>query len=191
MSQSHSPLERRAVVAVGHEPPADLPVITYAAPGCVMAHWRGISIVVWATQATAMHVHEMVKLTDEIGKTFSRGSNVSLAVNRAPLPTYEARRAIHELTRQHEKNIICTATLIEGTGFWASAVRSLVTSLHLVGRWSFELQTFSDIDSLSTWVAPIHARATGTNIEAKELAGAIAWVLAQPSIRDLCSRRPA
>jgi hypothetical protein len=163
----------------------------FAADGCVMAHWRGIGIVVWATQATALHAQEMAKLSEEIGKTHTRGSNVSLAVNRAPLPTYEARRALHELTLRYEKNIICSATLIEGTGFWASAVRSLVTSLHLVGRWSFDLKTFSDIDTLSEWLAPIHTRATGTCIEPKELAGALAWVLAQPDIRDRCARPSA
>lgn len=155
-----------------------------------MAHWRGIGIIVWATQATALHAQEMAKLSEEIGKTQPRGSSVSLAVNRAPLPTYEARRAIHELTRRNEKNIVCAATLIEGTGFWASAIRSLVTSLHLVGRWSFELKTFSDIDTLAEWVAPVHASATGIAVEVKELAGALAWVLGQPAVREFCARPP-
>jgi hypothetical protein len=150
-----------------------------------MAHWRGIGIVVWATQATAPHVQEMVKLTEEIGKSHLRGSHVSLVVNRAPLPTYEARRAIHALTLRYEKNTICSATLIEGTGFWTSAVRSLVTSLHMVGRWSFELKTFSEIDALSDWLAPIHARGAGIDVPPQELAGALAWVLGQPSIREL------
>lgn len=153
-----------------------------------MAHWRAISIVVWATQATAPHVQEMEKLSEEIGKTHQRGSHVSLVVNRAPLPTYEARRAIHALTRQYEKNTVCSATLIEGAGFWASAVRSLVTSLHMVGRWSFELRTFSEIDALSKWLAPIHAQGTAIPVDAAELAGALAWVLGQPSIRELCAQ---
>jgi len=189
MSQPNPPSERRAVLAAHHEPPHDLPVVTHASTGCVMAHWRGVGIVVWATQATEPHVHEMAKLAEQIAMTHTRGANVTLVVNRAPLPAYEARRAIHELTRRFEESISCSATLIEGSGFWTSAIRSLVTSLHLVGRWSFELRTFSDIDTLSQWVAPIHGRATGTSIEANELAGALAWVLGQPAIRELCARR--
>ena len=153
-----------------------------------MAHWRAIGIVVWATQATAPHVQEMAKLTEEVGKSHPRGSNVTLVVNRAPLPTYEARRAIHSLTLRYQNSIVCSATLIEGKGFWTSAVRSLVTSLHLVGRWSFELKTFSEIDALSEWLAPIHAHATGIRVDARELAGALAWVLGQPSIRELCAQ---
>ena len=189
MSQPNPQPERRAVLSVDHEPPQDLPVITYASRGCVMAHWRGIGIVAWATQATGAHARELAILAEEVGKTHTRGSNVSLVVNRAPLPTQEARRAIHELTLRYEKNIVCAATVIEGAGFWASAIRSLVTSLHLVGRWSFDLKTFSEIDTLSEWLAPIHTRGVGTSVESKELAGALAWVLGQPAIRELCARR--
>lgn len=189
MSQPNPPPERRAVLSAHHEPPQDLPVITYAFQGCVMAHWRGVGIVAWATQATGQHAREMAKLAEEVGKSHTRGSNVSLVVNRAPLPTHEARRVIHEVTRRYEKHIVCSATVIEGTGFWASAIRSLVTSLHLVGRWSFDLKTFSDIDALSEWLAPIHTRAVGTSVESTELAGALAWVLGQPAIRELCARR--
>lgn len=189
MSESRPPHERRAVLSADHAPPHDLPIVTFAANGCAMAHWRGVSIVVWATQATAQHVHELQKLTETIGQSRTCGSNVVLVVNRAPLPTYEARRAIHELTRRYEQNITCSATLIEGTGFWSSAIRSLVTSLHLVGRWSFELKTFSDIGTLSEWVAPIHTRATGTEVSAEELAGALAWVLRQPAIKETRATR--
>lgn len=189
MSQSNTLSERRAVLFADHEPPPDLPELTYAAQGCVMGHWRAVGVVVWATQAIEPHVQEMAKLADVIGRTHLRGSNVTLAINRAPLPTYDARRGIHELTRRYEKTIVCSATLIEGGGFWSSAVRSLVTSLHLIGRWSFELKTFSDIDSLAAWVAPIHARGTGIAVEPEELAGALAWIVRQPAIRDLCDRR--
>lgn len=189
MSQSNPLSERRAVLSADHAPPQDLPVVTFTSQGCVMAHWRGIAIVVWAIEATEQHVQEMSKLAEEIGQSHSRGSNVTLVVNRAPLPAYEARHAIHQLTRRYEKNIACSATLIEGSGFWTSAIRSLVTSLHLVGRWGFELKTFSDIDALSAWLAPIHARETGASVEPTELAGALAWILGQPAIRELRTRR--
>jgi hypothetical protein len=154
-----------------------------------MAHWRGVGIVAWATQATGSHAGEMARLAEEVGKSHPLGSSVSLVVNRAPLPTHEARRAIHEVTRRYEKNIVCAATVIEGAGFWASAIRSLVTSLHLVGRWSFDLKTFSEIGTLSEWLAPIHTRAVGTIVEAKDLAGALAWVIGQPAIQEQCARR--
>jgi hypothetical protein len=62
-----------------------------------------------------------------------------------------ARDAAGEITRSFEGAIVAQATLIEGSGFQAAAVRAIVNGLDLVSRSRCKKKVFSELDEAVTW----------------------------------------
>jgi hypothetical protein len=89
---------------------------------------------VWARPSSL----ELVAKQDEIMKTLcshgTKFSSVQLVVKKAPLPAAEVRAAYEDLLRRYAERIACAALLIEGDGFWASAVRAFLTGVQMVER---------------------------------------------------------
>lgn len=152
-----------------------------------MAHWYGISIVVWGTSATLPLVSELSRLGEIIARSYPRGSSVHLVVNGAGPPTREARAALWKLTHRAESRLVCTAAWVEGQGFRAGLIRSLMTSLDLVTGHRLKLRAFTDLDQLAAWVLPMHNLALGLELSPAELVRALGWLRAQPAVGSQCA----
>lgn len=63
-----------------------------------------------------------------------------------------ARDAVAELTRQHNKHITGAAIVCDGTGFRATAVRSMVTSIHMASRSSHPSKVFATTGPALDWL---------------------------------------
>jgi hypothetical protein len=161
----------------------ELPRITFASDGCVMGAWGSISLVVWATQATLPLAQEFEKLADEMFAAHARASSVHLIINAAPLPTAEARAVFNEVTERYVDRVGCTATMVEGDGFWASAMRSFLTGIFVIQRRPFPVKTVAHLEDLPGWLAPTHNAQTGEAIEPEQIERALAWLLDQPTVR--------
>jgi hypothetical protein len=160
-------------------PPHELPVVTFAADGCVMGYWNGVSIVTWGTQATTALLAELEKMSEQLLAQKPRVSTVQMVVDGTPLPAADARAALGALTQRYAQHMVCAATLLQGSGFWASAIRSLITSMQMIERWRFETKTFADVKDVADWVAPLQAEETGDPIDPRELERVLRWMLAQ------------
>ena len=69
-----------------------------------------------------------------------------------PGPAPEARDAVAELTRQHNKHITGAAIVCDGTGFRATAVRSMVTAIHMASRSSHPSKVFTTTEPALDWL---------------------------------------
>lgn len=145
--------------------PIEAPTIVFVADGCVMALWLGIAIVIWGTQATPTLTDQLARLAEQAGRTHARISIVTLVLRGTPPPTPAARDAFKALTNQWAARLVCSATLIEERGFWASAIRSLLTGLDLWSGRRFKLRAFDDIRALAEWAVPQHAAALNLTLE--------------------------
>jgi hypothetical protein len=67
------------------------------------------------------------------------------------------------------------ATIIEGNGFWASAMTSFITSLHWMSRKPFKARTATDVAEIATWAPQHHAAKTGVRFYSVELGHALDW----------------
>jgi hypothetical protein len=65
----------------------------------------------------------------------------------------EHRVAVAELVRQYTRCIRGAAVVSEGSGFRATAVRSLVTAVHIAGRASHPTKVFSTVPDALAWLA--------------------------------------
>jgi hypothetical protein len=138
--------------------------------GCSITSWKNVVIVIWATQATMqLAAHLERTSTGFIGKHPEGISAVHVVVNGTPLPDAETRAELNRLTDKYAKDLACFGTVIEGSGFWASAMQSFVTGLHWVSRRPFKSRIGSSLVEIAGWLPAPHAERTGVKFTAAEL----------------------
>jgi len=65
----------------------------------------------------------------------------------------ECRQGLIDLTRKYTHVLSGTATVLEGTGFRATALRSLVTAIHLASSSSHPAKVFASVQPALEWLA--------------------------------------
>lgn len=66
----------------------------------------------------------------------------------------DARKAATTVTSSFAKQLLCQATLVEGTGFQAAAVRAIISGLDAVSRSPNPKKVFSTVGPAVAWCAP-------------------------------------
>jgi hypothetical protein len=65
----------------------------------------------------------------------------------------ECRQGLIDLTRKYTRVLSGTATVLEGSGFRATALRSLVTAVHLASSSSHPAKVFASVQPALEWLA--------------------------------------
>jgi hypothetical protein len=88
----------------------------------------------------------------------------------------DARNAATDVTKEYDDSILAMATLIEGTGFQAAAVRAIVSGMDLVARAKAPKKTFAEVAPTVDWcvtLRPVRDRDAGAS---KEITAVLAEV---------------
>lgn len=134
-----------------------------------LSRWKNLSIVVYATGADGAMLARMSKLTPLMRKEFPDGhSNLAFVLNGCPLPTEKAQQAIVAAYRNPESGLRCASVIVEGEGFWASALRSSVIGMGLQGE-RIRLGLHSTISEMIEWLPVEHEKNTGVALNKTEL----------------------
>jgi hypothetical protein len=152
-------------------PSPDEPVaLILEGPGYCITSWRNVVIVVWATQATLELAAILDRTSSEFVAKHREGiSAVHIVANGATLPDGTTRIELNRLTDKYANNLACFGTVIEGSGFWASAMQSFVTGLHWVSRRPFKSRIGSSLTEIAGWLPAPHAERTGVKFTPAEL----------------------
>jgi hypothetical protein len=83
-------------------------------------------------------------------------STAVLAIARAnvPIPDADVRDASSRLMRELSPHLLAGATVIDGGGFWASAVRSFLTAVYFVARQPCPTKAFASVPEAADWLGP-------------------------------------
>jgi hypothetical protein len=149
---------------------ANSPVTTFdAEPGkFYLAHWFGISISIFAGQADAAFLRRAGLMNEHWKKHYpTKRTNVTFLLNGVPLPTPEARAAF-EVQRRGTMGIVNFGIVVEGDGFWASALRSTITGISLAA-YNVSGRTETTIEAIAPWVAREHAVRVGEDLPELEI----------------------
>jgi hypothetical protein len=117
----------------------------------VLALWTGTPSV-FGAQQVEIAVLEAAKA--------SPGRAVYFAVLRWPLALPDAlvRAIFIRLGRRVDRDLSCIAVVVEGAGFWASALRGVVLGLGLSAAVPFPLRCYSSLGEAADWVIPRQRR---------------------------------
>jgi hypothetical protein len=80
-------------------------------------------------------------------------SVVTVIDSQARPPDDGSKRAIRDTVTKHRRCIATFAYVVEGHGFGAAALRSVVTLISLAARYPFPQKVFANITDASAWMA--------------------------------------
>ena len=151
-------------------------VVLDAEPGeFAVGAWKNVLIVVWRTQATAPLVE---RLDRAIASLASRQpglrSNVHVIAEGAALPTPEARAGFVALMKRNADQLACISIVVDGRGFWSSALRAALTGIRLVTPRSFHYRLVASVEETLRSLPLEHEERTGVRLDANQLRTAIA-----------------
>ena len=151
------------------------PVLLADSPGqfrCSL--FRNVSLLIWTGQGTLASVQHIQRLTASLVQRFPKGhSNVSFIPDGAPMPTEEARAALAASFDQRLSHIACMTQVLEGEGFWASTMRSAITSMKLGTSQDMAMRVCTSIDEVAAWLPEPHRERTGVVLETEALRTAL------------------
>jgi hypothetical protein len=143
-------------------------------PGYVFMGHHNVFIAYWSAQGTGLLIEKLGRALAAFVAQHPEGiSTVHVIPAGLPLATAEAREALSVLMKRHGAALACAGTVIEGSGFWASATRGVVVSLQLLAPTSLAMRTCARVSELMAWMPKQHAQRTGITLDARELERAI------------------
>ncbi len=80
---------------------------------------------------------------------------LTLLDSGTPLPSDDMKLAGARSFRRIADGNACSATVVSGVGFWASAARSTLTALTLLARPACPAKVFGDVESAIAWMEAV------------------------------------
>jgi hypothetical protein len=144
--------------------------------------WRNISIGVWVGRATLPAVQAIFAVGATMERQHPDGrSSIVFVLDQVPAPTPDAQA---EMARLYEMpGLVCTAIVLEGSGFWASGIRSMASNVHRSATVSGLLRVQTSIDEVASWFPTEHRRRTGVNVSQEDLSRVLATVRVEAAER--------
>jgi hypothetical protein len=119
--------------------------------------WENVFVAVWRRAAT----EESVRLLAERGQGLpGKRCAVHIIESGAGLPTAGTRAALGRLMQDRESRLACLAIVLCGEGFWASAVRGVLTGVQLLAP-KLPMRFFSDPEAVAQWLPERNRELTG------------------------------
>src|SRR5882672_460697 len=129
--------------------------------------WKNFVIGVWSQRGTAAAVGSLAKTSRSFKEKYT---SVHIIRNGAGLPTPDGRAALVELLKERTGKLACVTVVLLGSGFWASALQSMITGLHMVApSGSMKLRICETVEEAAAWLAKEHGSMTGVDVSASEL----------------------
>jgi hypothetical protein len=159
----------------------ELPQVVHDSNGFLMATWKNVALHVWTARATPALVVSLDQLTARFAGAHPEGiSAVHIIANNTPLPDKIVREQLSQVTNRHSKHLACVCHVVEGSGFWASALHSFLTGLHFLARGPFKLHICSNLPAAARWLPTPHADRTNVSFVAQELEEAVTYLRRAP-----------
>lgn len=139
----------------------------------VLASWQQIFAVVWRQDTTLEGARALHRQCLEFASKHPRGIGLLTIVSAtAPMPPSPVRQAVADFLAAGSTFIKCSAVLMEGAGFRAAAVRSVVTGLTMLAKQAYPHRVCSLPDAV-TMLASTLPVASGQAVTKAALRAAI------------------
>ena len=144
-------------------------------PGYLFTAHENVLIASWTAQGTGPLIAALAESLNAFAARHPEGiSNIHIIAAGLPLANTEAREALATLMKTHDGRLACAGTVLDGTGFWASATRGVIMSLQLLAPSSFAMRTCASDAELVGWIIKPHAQRTGLTLDPQALERAMA-----------------
>jgi hypothetical protein len=153
--------------------------------------YRNVTLAVWVGQATLPALHAMGGISRDMVRRFPQGhSSIVFILDKIPAPSQEASDLIARAFNTRN-GLACVSVIIEGTGFWGSGMRSMLSNARrsAAGESSALLRLNSSSDEAVAWLPDETLRRTGVRVEPSGLADALRWVRERGAAQALAAAK--
>jgi hypothetical protein len=164
-------------------PPAELHIMG-GYPGAMrIGRWQNVVVCGWSGAPTGQPVNMLASIMVQLHANSSEvRSYVHIIPDQAGLPDAAARSVFRNIMIDYEPYIACVGVVVAGGGFWASAMRSVVSGLRLLLPTPFDYRLHTTTAELLTWFPAAHRKRTGVEITVPQLSALLregeSWTIA-------------
>ena len=134
---------------------------------------QGVCISVWLEHAGEQDGERLVAYSQMLADEHPGGSSsLSWVLSSSALPGGRTRQDLAHAMHETKHLRGDSAVVLEGSGFWASAVRGALTSLAMAGGKRAGFRMFSALPAATAWIAEQHLERTSVSISADEIESA-------------------
>lgn len=113
----------------------------------------------------------------ELKRRFPEGrSQVMFVCDGAPAPERAVSERLNGIYDPSVSGIVCVAAVLEGSGFWASGIRSMITNMRMTAGAAGAVRTQETIEEVVRWLPEEHLKRSGVRLNATALAEALTIV---------------
>lgn len=144
------------------------------------ALWQNITITIWTAQATMDAGQRILQVARGLARSFPQGrSQIMIIAAGAPAPDADTSALLSVIYDPDKSGIRCIAAVLEGAGFWASGIRSRMTSMRIAAGNKMVMRTFDTLEEVVSWLPDEHAKRTAVVVEPDVLRAVLTHVRAQ------------
>jgi len=132
--------------------------------------WGNVAINVWMARPTGAMVRCLSDLTAQSEQLHPEGiTSVHWLCEGVGLPTSEARVGLRQIAVRFGDHVTAVGVVIDGGGFWASALRSALNGVVIATEVKFIPRLYNNVDTLVDWLKDAHERGTGVRVRGAQL----------------------
>ena len=149
-------------------------------PGVVSFYgYENITIIVWHAKPTLAAAQHLFRVSHRRRAEFSHGiSVVHLVQVTFEMPDGPTRDEFVRLLRDGGGKLAVLCVIVGAGGFWASALRSLITGLRVLSRGSFDMGLHTNITEGVEYLLPRHVAKTGVAIDGEQFTSVLTQLFA-------------
>lgn len=119
-----------------------------------IVQWRNVLVTHWFAAVTSAALDRCESASFDLVKRHTGGIVVLNVVDYGlPMPTNDVRKRASDVLAATGEHVLCTATVVRGDGFWASAGRAMVATITLFSRARHPHKVFATPTEGATWCA--------------------------------------
>lgn len=149
-------------------------------PGVVSFYgYENITIFVWHAKPTLVAAQQLSVVSQRRRAAFAHGiSVVHLVQVTFEMPDGPTRDEFVRLLRDGGGKLAVLCMIVGTSGFWASALRSLITGLRVLSRGTFDIGFHMDIAESVEYLHSRHLAKTGVTIDDEHFTGVLTKLFA-------------
>lgn len=130
-----------------------------------------VAIAAWFGSLSEASVDAYARVVQDIIARLDggRGSVVHLVNQRVGMPPSATRPGLIKIMEDSQA-LSCASVVVQGSGFWASAIRGFLTGMRLLGPSTYRIREHSTLEDVVAWLPAEHEKFTGEPLDADELA---------------------
>jgi hypothetical protein len=136
-----------------------VPLVHFRDDAVGVASLGVLFVSVWRGETTAERMHRVFNAQRTLWNITPMQAMVTVIEPTTPSVGSEGRELGLRLYRETAPHLVATAYVIEGSGFFAAAVRGVIATTRLILRPPFPMQPFARVDDAAEWIAPLASAA--------------------------------